>query len=200
MTDTPPDREAPAAHPIEAVLRRRWSPRSYSDRPVSDAALNSLLEAARWAASCFNVQPWNLLVVRKAQEPAAHAKLVECLSANNQRWAGNAPVLILACASTTFPQNGQPNRHAWYDTGAAMAQLTVQAVAMGMQAHQMAGFDAAKAREAFAVPEGFDPISVMAIGYAGTPEALPDDLKQRETAPRIRRELAEFTHFGGWKG
>jgi nitroreductase len=199
MSNAAPDREAPAAHPIEAVIRRRWSPRSYTSQPVSAGALHSLLEAARWAASCFNVQPWNLVVVRKEQDAAAHAALVECLSANNQRWAGAAPVLILACASTTFPQNGQANRHAWYDTGAAMAQLAVQAVALGMQAHQMAGFDAAKAREAMGVPEGFDPISVTSIGYAGSPDALPDDLKQRETAPRVRRTVEEITHLGGWK-
>jgi len=196
---TPPDREAPAEASIEALLRRRWSPRSYQERPVSDAALASLLEAARWAASCFNAQPWHLIVARRDREPEAHAKLAACLSGNNQRWAPKAPVLMLAVGRNTFPQNDSPNRHAGYDTGAAMAQMAVQAVALGLQLHQMGGFDVAKAREAFAIPEGYEPFAAIAVGYPGPADALPEDLRARETAPRQRRAVAEFVHFGGWK-
>jgi nitroreductase len=196
--DTPPDREAPAAQPIEALLRRRWSPRSFQERPVADAALASLLEAARWAASCFNAQPWHLVVARREQEKEAHARLLACLSANNQRWAGRAPVLLLAVARTAFPGDGRPNRHAGYDTGAAMAQLALQAVALGLQAHQMGGFDAARAREAFAIREGFEPMAAIALGHPGPAAALPEDLRAREMAPRQRRAVAEFAHFGGW--
>ena len=198
---TPPDREAPAAQPIEALIRRRWSPRSFQDRPVADAALASLLEAARWAASCFNAQPWHLVVARREREPEAHARLLACLSVGNRRWAGRAPVLMLAVARARFPQDdARPNRHAGYDTGAAMAQLALQAVALGLQAHQMGGFDAARAREAFAIPEGFEPMAAIALGHPGAADALPEELRAREVAPRTRRPVAEFAHFGAWEG
>jgi len=197
---TPPDREAPAEHPIEALLRRRWSPRSFTDRPVSAAALRSLLEAARWAASCNNAQPWHFLIARKQEEAAAFGRLLSCLSPGNQAWAAKAPVLMLAVARTTFPANGNPNRHAWYDTGAASAMMAVQAVALGLQLHQMAGFDAAKAREAFAIPAEYEPIAAIALGHPGRPEALPDALRARETAPRQRRPITDFAFFGSWEG
>lgn len=196
----PPDREAPADAPIEALIRRRWSPRSFQDRPVPDSALASLLEAARWAPSCYNSQPWTVIVARRDREPEAHARLAACLSANNQRWAPKAPVLMLSVARGDFPQNGQPNRHAGYDTGAAMAQMAVQAVALGLQLHQMGGFDVAKAREAFGIPEGYEPMAAIALGYPGPADALPEDLHARETAPRQRRAVAEFAHFGAWRG
>lgn len=196
---TPPDREAPAEAPIEAALRRRWSPRSFLETPVSESALASLLEAARWSASCFNAQPWHFIVTRRAEEPAAHARLFECLSANNQGWAGKAPVLMLAVARLTFPQDGSANRYGWYDTGAAVANMAVQAGPLGLQLHSMAGFDAAKARAAFAIPEGFDPVAAIAVGHPGPASALPEALAARETAPRVRRPRGEFVFFGEWK-
>ncbi len=197
---TPPDREAAAEHPIEALLRRRWSPRSFTDRPVSAAALRSLLEAARWAASCNNAQPWHFLIARKQEEAAAFGRLLGCLSPGNRAWAGKAAVLMLAVARTTFPANGNPNRHAWYDTGAASAMMAVQAVALGLQLHQMAGFDAAKAREAFAIPAEYEPVAAIALGHPGRPEALPDALRARETAPRQRRPITDFAFFSSWEG
>lgn len=197
---TPPDREAPAEAPIEALIRRRWSPRSFTAAPVSDAALASLIEAARWAASCVNAQPWHLVVARRDREPAAHQAIAATLSGNNQRWAPQAPVLMLVAAQTHFPHNGAPNRHAGYDTGAAMAQLALQAGALGLQVHQMAGFDAAAARAAMAVPEGYEPMAVIAIGHPGPADALPEDLRAREIAPRQRRPAAEWVHWGGWRG
>lgn len=192
------DRTAPAAHPIVAPLAARWSPRSYEDRAVPDAVLAQVLEAARWAASCINDQPWNFLVTRKAGEPEAHAKLLACLSPNNQGWAVRAPVLMLGVARTAFASNGKPNRHAGYDLGQATANLAAQAAALGLQAHQMAGFDAAKAREAFAIPEGFDPMTAITLGYPGPASALPEALAVRETAPRARKAIGEFTHLGAW--
>ena len=192
------DRTAPTAHPIEAALAARWSPRSYEDRAIPAAALAQCLEAARWAASCFNDQPWNFLVARRDADAAAHAKLLGCLSANNQAWAGSAPVLMLGIARTHFAHNGNPNRHAGYDLGQATANLAAQAAALGLQAHQMAGFDAAAARTAFAIPEGFDPLVAITLGYPGPASALPEALAARETAPRTRRPIAEFTHMGAW--
>jgi nitroreductase len=197
---TPPDREAPAEYPIEALFRRRWSPRSFTGAPVAQPALDSLLEAARWAASCSNVQPWHLVIARRDADADAFAALLATLSPGNQPWAQNAGVLMLAVARTTFPANGNPNRHAWYDTGAAMAQMAMQAAALGLQLHQMAGFDPARAREAFAIPEGFEPVAAIALGHVGPAEALPEALATRETAPRQRRPVGEWAYFGGWQG
>lgn len=192
------DRTAPAAHPIAPVLAARWSPRSFEDRAVSDAALAQVFEAARWAASCVNDQPWNYVVARKDHDAEAHAKLFACLSANNQAWAGRAAVLILGVARTHFAANGNPNRHAAYDLGQATANLAAQAAADGLQVHQMAGFDAAKAREAFGIPEGFDPLVMVALGHPGPAAALPEALAARETAPRTRKPIGEFVHLGAW--
>jgi nitroreductase len=192
------DRIAPAAHPIEAALAARWSPRSYEERAVPAAALAQCLEAARWAASCFNDQPWNFLVCRKDADAEGHARLLGCLSANNQGWAGRAPVLMLGVARMQFAHNGNPNRHAAYDLGQATANLAAQAAALGLQAHQMAGFDATAARSAFAIPEGFDPLVAITLGYPGPAAALPEALATREAAPRARKPQGEFTHLGAW--
>lgn len=192
------DRIAPAAHPIEPALAARWSPRSYDERPIPAAALAQVLEAARWAASCINDQPWNYLVTRKAEDAAAHAKLLACLSPNNQGWAVRAPVLMLGVARTDFAASGKPNRHAAYDVGQATANLAAQAAALGLQAHQMAGFDAAAARAAFAIPDGYEPMAAITLGYPAPAAALPEALAARETAPRVRKPIAEFTHLGAW--
>lgn len=200
MSTTLPDRTAPAAHPIDPLLARRWSPRSFTAAPLPAGAIESLLEAARWAASSNNLQPWYLIVARRDAEPDAFARLLGCLSPNNQTWARNAGVLMLSVARAANPNNGNPNRHAWHDTGAAMAQLALQAVSLGLQAHQMAGFDAAAARTAFGIPDGFDPVAAIAVGEVGPPGALPEVLAARETAPRQRRPIEEFACFGGWKG
>ena len=195
----PPDREAPADYPIEALLRRRWSPRSFTGAPVAPAALQSLLEAARWAASCNNGQPWHFVIARREAEPEAFAGLLATLSPNNQGWARQAGVLMIAVARLAFAANGNPNRHALYDTGAAVAQMALQAGALGLGLHQMAGFDAAKAREACGIPAGFEPVAAIAIGHVGAAEALPTALAEREVAPRQRRPQAEWAFFGGWQ-
>jgi nitroreductase len=197
---TSPDREAPADQPIEALLRRRWSPRSFTGAPVGEAALASLLEAARWAASSSNQQPWHLIIARRDVEAEAFAKLHGVLAPGNQAWAGNASVLMLAVARMVNPSNGNPSRHAFYDTGAAMAQMALQAVALGMQLHQMGGFDGARAREAFGIPEGYEPAAAIALGPVGAAEALPEALAAREVAPRQRRPVGDWAFFGGWQG
>jgi nitroreductase len=194
-----PDREAPADHPIEAIFRRRWSPRSFTGAPISQAQLHSLLEAARWAASSNNLQPWHFIVARRDAEAEAFAKLVGVLNPNNQAWAQNAAVLMIAVARTDNPTNGNPSRTALYDTGAAAAQLCLQAAALGLQAHQMAGFDVAKAREVFGIPANFEPGAAIAVGHVGPASALPEALAQRETAPRTRHPISAFAHHGAWR-
>jgi len=192
------DRIAPTDHPVLPVIAERWSPRSFLETPVPDAALHSVLEAGRWAASAYNEQPWQYLVTRRQDEPEAFAKLLACLVPFNQGWIGAAPVLMLACARLNSAGNGKPNPWAHYDTGQASSAMAIQAASMGMQMHQMAGFDAAAARIAFAIPEDVAPIAAMVLGMPGPASALPEQLAQRETAPRARKPAAEMFFLGKW--
>lgn len=190
------DNTAPAAHPIHPILAARWSPRAFATRDVSEPELASVLEAARWAASCYNDQPWHLVVTRRGS--AGHAALFATLTPNNQAWAGAAPVLMLACARTHFAHNGQPNRHAWHDVGQASANMAAQAAALGLQLHQMQGFDPTGARTACRIPDGSEPVAAIALGAPGEPRSLPEALAAREVAERRRHPLEAFVHHGGF--
>jgi nitroreductase len=192
------DRTAPTEHPVLPAIAARWSPRSYLGTPVSDAQLNSVLEAGRWAASAYNEQPWQYLVARKNVEAEAYEKLKACLVAFNQGWMGEVPVLMLACARLNSAGNGKPNPWAHYDAGQATSAMAIQAAALGLQLHQMAGFDAAAARAAFNIPEDVAPIAAMVLGTPGPASALPEQLAQRETAPRVRKPAGEVFFFGSW--
>lgn len=191
------EKPALAQYPIHDLLRKRWSPRAFSSQSVSPAQLAGLLEAGRWAASCFNEQPWFFLVATK-DHPQEFARLLDCLVEANQAWARQAPVLMLSVAKLTFDQNGQPNRHALHDVGQAAANLAVQATAMGLVVHQMAGFDMDKARTTFEIPDGYEPVAALAVGYQGDPAALPPKLREREEAPRTRKPLRDFVFSGRW--
>lgn len=192
------DRTAPAAHPIPDLIAARWSPRAFADRAVDGTTLQSLLEAARWAASCFNDQPWHFVIARRDAEPEAFAALLSCLSPNNQAWCVRAPALALSVARTSFAHNGAPNRHAWHDVAQAAANMTLAAASLGLQLHQMAGFDPARARSLFGIPDGFDPVAAIAFGHPGDPATLPEALAGREVAPRSRHPIGSFTHLGAW--
>jgi len=183
--------------PVHELIRRRWSPRAFADRPVDPEKLRSLLEAARWAPSSFNEQPWAYLVATR-EEPEAFGRLLTALREGNRAWAARAPVLMLSVAKLDFDHNRQPNRHAFHDVGLATANLVTQATAMGLVAHQMAGFDAAKARELFAIPDGWEPVAAIALGYPGEASLLPAPLRDRELAPRTRKPLEEFVFSGRW--
>jgi nitroreductase len=191
------DRSASNNHPIHDLLRRRWSPRAFDPRPIEKAKLLSLLEAARWAPSSYNEQPWAFLVATKEQ-PADYAKVLECLIDFNRGWATAAPVVLLTVAHTTFDKNGSPNRHAFHDIGLAIAQLTVQATAEGLVVHQMAGILPDRARELFAIPKDWEALTGVAIGYPGDPSSLSETLRQREEAPRTRKPLESFVFSGSW--
>jgi nitroreductase len=190
------DKPAVTDHEIHELLKSRWSPRAYSSRPIEEDKLWSLFEAARWSASGGNQQPWSFVVITPSDHET-HEKLVEILSGRNKLWAKDAPVLVLAVAKLN-PQPGGNNRFAYYDVGQAVANLSIEAGALGLYAHQMAGFDADKARHLFHLPEGFEPMTLTAIGYAGDVEALPDELRERELAPRTRKPLAEFVFHANW--
>ena len=184
-------KQAPAVDGVLPALLSRWSPRSFSEQEVSAADLRRVFEAARWAASSSNEQPWRFIVGRR--KSLTHQKIFETLVGFNKEWAGAAPVLILGVASAKFSRNGSPNGYALYDLGAAASYLTLQAAALGIRTHQMAGFDHDAARKTFDIPEDFLLGSVIAMGYQGEPAALQNDrLVAQETTPRSRKPLSEF--------
>lgn len=187
-------REAPVDHAIQPVLGARRSPRAFTDQPIAPEALRSLLEAARWSASCGNEQPWRFIVAPRSHG-AEFAALLGCLTESNQRWAARAAVLVLSVAATRFG-GGKPNLHAWHDVGLATAHILVEATARGLAGHPMAGFDRERARSAFGLPDGFEPVAVIALGYPGQPSDLPEDLAQREVAPRLRHGQESFAFDG----
>ena len=188
---------APSDHPIHELITHRWSPRAFDAKPIPANVLRSLFEAARWAPSSSNEQPWAYIVAThdNAEE---FAKMTSVLVEFNANWAKHAAVLALAVSELCFAKTGAPNRNAQYDTGAATALLSLEATAHGLFVHQMAGFDPEKARQVFAIPTGWEPIAAIAIGYPGQPETLPQPYKDRELAPRVRKPLQEFVMTGQW--
>jgi nitroreductase len=191
------NKPAAADHPVHELIRERWSPRAFADKPVPPEVLRSLFEAARWAPSSSNEQPWAFIVGTK-DDQSTHAKLLSTLVEFNQVWAKQAPVLAIAVSELAFARNGHPNRNAFYDTGAAVADLTMEATSRGLFVHQMAGFDPHKAIEVFSIPSGWEPIAAFVIGYPGDPQSLPETLCERELAPRTRKPLTEFVMSGSW--
>src|SRR5215471_5942022 len=196
---TYPEKPAQTAYPINELLQRRWSSRAFQeDRPVPRETLLSLLEAARWAPSCFNDQPRFFLVFDGSDREALE-RARRCLVAGNA-WALKAPVLILSVSHESFEQNGKPNRWAQHDTGLATENLLLEAVELGLAVHPMAGYDAELARKEFGIPEGFTPIAMIAIGYpfAGKPEQIDEKLRLKELAPGQRKATREFAFDGSW--
>ncbi|WP_397547939.1 nitroreductase family protein [Rhodothermus marinus] len=182
---------------VHELIRRRWSPRSFADRSVAPDVLRRVLAAARWAPSAYNEQPWRFIVARR-EDPEAFDRLLACLNEGNRRWAQRAPVLMLVLARRTFSHSGAPNPHAWYDTGQAVAYLTLQATALGLYVHQMAGILPDEARRRCAIPEDYDVVVALALGYLGDPAQLSEDLQARERSPRTRRPLNELVYEGRW--
>jgi nitroreductase len=187
----------PADYPLHDLLMRRWSPRAFSDRLVDSETVHRLLEAARWSPSSYNEQPWAFFVATK-DKPELYAKLLNCLIEFNQGWAKAAPLLIITAAHLTFERNGQPNLHAYHDVGLAAAQLILQATAEGLFVHQMAGIKIDHTRTALNIPKGWDPVTAIAVGYPGDPATLPEDLRKRESAERLRKPLSSFAFGGAW--
>jgi nitroreductase len=189
-------KHAPEIAGVDDLIRRRWSPRAYSDKEVTRAELKKLFEAARWAASSSNEQPWRFLVGRRGDE--TYQKIFNALVEFNQSWAKSAPVLVLSVAKKTFTSNGKPNAYGMHDTGAASATLALQATATGLHTHSMAGFDREQARASFAIPSDYEIGAVTAIGYFGDSTSLPEKLQKMEVSPRERKPLEEFV-FSDWE-
>jgi nitroreductase len=188
---------APADADIHPLIRERWSQRAFSGEPIEPATLRTLFEAARWAPSSFNDQPWRFLVATR-EDAAGFGAFLDCLTPSNQRWNAAAGALVLACARVDFERTGKPNRHAFHDTGIAIGFLLLQATALGIASHPMAGFDVEKARSAAVVPAPFEPLTMIALAMPGDLERLPEDLRARELAPRARRPLPASVFGSRW--
>ncbi len=188
---------AQTQYPIDELLANRWSPVAFDSRMVEPEKIGSLLEAARWAASCFNEQPW-LFIIATKDNVEEYNKLLSCIVEANQKWAKNAPVLMISVAKLYFERNNKPNRHAFHDVGLAASNLTIQAESMGLRVHQMAGFDADKAKEVYQIPQRFEPVAAIALGYPGDANQLETNLQQRELSPRSRKPLTEFVFSKSW--
>ncbi len=176
--------------PVHDLIARRWSPREFSDRPVEPEKLASLFEAARWAPSSYNQQPWNFVVARR-ENSEDYSRMLSLLAEPNAAWAQSAPVLAVSVAQRNFTHNGQPNRFAFHDVGQAVAYLTMQATSLGLSVHQMGGFDVERARELLAIPAGYEPVAAIALGYSQDPAAPPP-------SARTRRAANDFVYSGVW--
>ncbi|MEN8720409.1 MAG: nitroreductase family protein [Oceanococcaceae bacterium] len=191
----------PTDHSIHPLLAERWSPYSFDpDRPVAAADLAALFEAARWAASGFNAQPWRYIVGVKGRDDGLWNRLHNLLVEGNQPWTAFAPVLALGIVQTHYTHNGKPNNTAAHDLGAASAQLTFEASARGLVVHQMGGVQADKAHAAFGLSDDLTVLTALAIGYAGTPADLAEDIRARDDKPRQRLPLTDIVLHGDVSG
>ena len=191
-------KKAKTDHEVIAEVKGRWSPRAFdADKDVGEEVLRQLFEAARWAASSYNEQPWRYIVASKQRDPDVYEKLLGCLNEFNRDWAKNAPVLAISFGKVVFsegmPAAGNPNEHYQHDVGAASAQLSLQATDLGLYVHQMAGFDQEKTKQEFSVPQEFQPVAAMAIGYqAEDANVLSEELAEQEVVERSRQPQADF--------
>lgn len=186
-------------HPILKLLAERYSPYVYDPRPVEREKLLSCLEAARWAPSSYNEQPWSLIVAQRQNE-AEFQKMLECLVEANQAWAKHAGVLMITVAAENFSKNNKPNRVCDHDIGLAMANFTIQATELGLAVHQMAGINLSKTRQVYGIPDSHHPLTGVALGYAGDPDqAENEQFAERDRAPRDRKPLREFVFREQWQ-
>ena len=190
-----PNNDADTDKPILEVFKKRWSPIAFSSDPVSREDIETLFEAARWTQSSYNEQPWRFIYATKGEPD--FEKLSGLLGASNQ-YASSAYILILGSAVLRFKRNNEINRHAQYDTGAAMNSIFLQAVGMGLVAHEMGGFDKERAISELGILQDVEPMAMMAVGYPGDPEGLTPELKEKQNKKRTRKELTEIAFEGKW--
>ncbi len=188
------NKDAITRYPINEAARKRWSPRAFRDQPVEPEKLISLFEAARWAASGGNVQPWRFIVGLRPD--ATWTRIFEALDQGNQEWNKNVPVLMVAVGARISPFDGKVSPVFQYDTGQAVSSLSIEAIHQGLHVHQMGGFSGEKIHAAFEIPDDYLAIAVIACGYMGDPENLSEKLKKREFLPRTRKPLEEFVFSG----
>lgn len=184
-------------YPVDELISKRWSPYGFDERGIAESDLCSLFEAARWAASCFNEQPWRYVVARR-EDTEEFSRLLSCLVEGNQTWARSAGALALGVVSLNFSRNGRPNRHAVHDLGLASAQLSMEATARGLSIHQMAGILPEKAREVYGIPDGYEAKTALAIGYRSTSKELDPKFVERDATARNRNPLSDFLFESSW--
>jgi len=191
-------KHAKAEYAIQDCIAHRWSPYGFADRDVSENDLRCLFEAARWAPSSFNEQPWSFIVATRSQT-TAFARVLSCLVDSNQVWAKAAPILALGVAALKFKRNDKPNRVAIHDLGLATGNLLAEATARGISVHPMVGILPDRARELYAIPDACEVVTGLAIGYAGDPDGLAAEIRQRDLAPRQRKSQREFVFGARWQ-
>jgi nitroreductase len=184
-------------YPVHPLIADRRSILAFASTPVEPEVLAGLMEAARWAPSSMNEQPWSFIVARK-ENKSDFDRLLGCLVEFNVQWAQHAPVLLLSVAKLRFESTGELNRHAFHDVGQAIANFTFQATASGLLVHQIAGFEVEKARREFSIPQHYEPVAAAAIGYPGDSAELPEKLRKRDASPRKRKPLTNFVFEGDW--
>jgi len=185
-------------HPVLPVIAERWSPYAFEPRAVEREKLLSCLEAARWAPSSYNEQPWTFLLAERT-DAAAFATMIDCLVEGNRGWAKNAGVLMLSVVAKSFVKNGKPNKAAEHDIGLAAANMVLQATALGLQGHQMIGIEPAKIRATYKIPDTHEPLTAIAIGYpAALSPDTTDSIAQRDLNRRQRKPLSEIFISGTW--
>ena len=190
---------ARTSSPIHELLAKRWSSRSYDqEKIVTDECVISLLEAARWAPSCYGDQPWYFLIFNRNNNLKAWEKALSCLGDSNQVWAKRAPLLILSTYKKMFSKYEQENRWAAYDTGASVENMVLQATAMGLMTRQIGWFDEEKTRQHFSIPEDYQPITFIAVGHPGAPDLLDEPHEKAEHEERARNPLAEHFFVDQW--
>jgi nitroreductase len=196
MSDT--EKQAHTSVPIHALLASRWSPYCYSPKPVAAADLNAILEAARWAPSSYNEQPWRYILAQSSDRDA-YEKVLSCLVDGNQAWAKHAPVLMIGVVMMTFARNGKPNRAAQHDLGLSAGNICTEATARGLYVHQMIGIVPERVRELYGVPPEAEPLTGLAIGYPGNGADMPEAMRDLDRKPRTRRPVGEFVFADGWQ-
>lgn len=192
------DKRADTAYPLHDILAGRWSPRAFADRAIPPDLLGSLLEAARWAPSSRNLQPWRFVIAERHRNAEGFARILGTLMEGNRIWARRASVLLIAVTQPKPDDAQRANAYAHYDVGQAMAHLSIQAMACGLYIHQMGGFHRDKARDALAIPDRYEPVVSAAIGYLADPSMLPEEIRARELVPRTRHPLSEQVFSGKW--
>lgn len=184
-------------HEVHDFIKNRWSPRFFDDKRVEKEKILSLFESARWASSARNQQPWMFVYAAKDNRESYH-KLLECANENNRTWMLTAPLLVLAVIKNDT-QDNKPNRHAMYDLGLATGNIMFQATSLGLYVHVIGGFDSEKARTNFNISSAYSPVMMIAVGYLGKPDVLPEKFRVQETSPRTRKKIEEFAFEGIFK-
>ena len=190
---------APTSVPIDPVLAKRWSTRAFDrDRDLNSTQILALIEAARWAPSCYGDQPWYFIFCHKTTHPESWQRAWNTLNPFNQAWVEHAPLIIFSLARATFHHNEKPNRWSHYDTGAATENLCLQATAMHLASHQMGGYDTDAVIQVFQVPKNHFPMAAIAIGYPKQADHLPTELQQSERQARERHPIEQHFFMGEW--